>query len=280
MTREEFIRQKTLEAQLRGKFKENAHLLEFLSADQVFKIWKEKVGPTSAEKALTGVKDFEAASNYVPVILDSVLLGKIASDLGISGRIQSKFVQGKQYIIVKGNAGNRSLLKGTRYLANNLKIVNLAITQKGINNSLISGARLTLIIAIPINALKACLEDEAKLAHFIGETASDVVKLGIASMISSITVWILYSNAIAAGASIVATGPFAVAILAGVLAGLGLNYLDETFHITDKLINALAEIPTKLKEVDRKAIRFVNKFNEHLDWQYETGQDVGRGLFY
>lgn len=99
-------------------------------------------------------------------------------------------------------------------------------------------------------------------------------------MISSITVWILYSNAIAAGASIVTTGPFAVAILAGVLAGLGLNYLDETFNITDKLINALAEIPTKLKEADRKAVRFVNKFNEHLDWQYETGQDVGRGLFY
>jgi hypothetical protein len=58
----------------------------------------------------------------------------MVNELGIiDGKVVINKVNGKNYALIKGFAGQRKLLRGTRFLASNPKIVDLAIGQLGRN---------------------------------------------------------------------------------------------------------------------------------------------------
>lgn len=187
------------------------------------------------------------------------------------GKSLLKTVNGKQYVIFKGFAGNRSIFTGTRYLSSHPKIVDMAIGRVGVNRAILSGARLTIFLVVPMNVLNFILSDQQTMSHLIGTTATDLIKVGAASAIA----------AIAASATItlttIAAGPIIVAIVVGVATALALDALDKKFGVTNALIKAIDDTyDSTFGEIKRQ----LHQVEQRLKWQILNGQPVGQGIFY
>ncbi|WP_221793559.1 hypothetical protein [Oceanobacter mangrovi] len=276
VTHAEFLRLENRKAQIKSKLDNNRHQLDILSSEQLIQVWQDKVGPAVAQTVLPALKE---STNYVAPTLDSITLGRVASDLGILGRIQTKMVQGKQYVIIKGLAGRRSLIQGTRYLASNAKMVELALTKEGVNKSIVSGARITIYLVVPLNVVKYILDDEATLGLLVGETATDLVKIGIGAIVSSLAVSGAIAVAASAGVSMFALGPLAIAVIVGLVAGAILNSIDKQYNITDSLVSKLSSISEKLRNIDNNGRNIINKFNEKIEDCHDNFWDYGVQCF-
>ena len=192
-------------------------------------------------------------------------------DLGINAKAVTKNIGGKVFVVFEDLSGNNNIFKDTKYLVSNPKIVDLAIGRIGVNKAIVGGARLTFALYIPINILTTILEDKATLSTFIGTTATDLVKIGISSLVAAVI-----AKGIA-GITTAAGGPFAIAIIVGVATAYKLDQLDSQFGITEKLIAKLDEIS------DSTIGEFARKWWELdaiLEWQAINGQNVGEGVFY
>ena len=171
----------------------------------------------------------------------------------------------------KGYAGVRSIFTSTKYLTSNPKVVDMAIGRVGINNSILSGARLTIFLIVPLNILGFLLNDQQMMTQLIGKTAIDLVKVGVATAIA-----VLVSSAVATATTLV-VGPLVAAIAVGLVANLGLDALDKQFGVTDALVKAIDDA---FNSSVGKVSMEINKVNSHLKWQVINGFSVGRGVFY
>ena len=78
-------------------------------------------------------------------LADIRVANQLIDELGLTGKAVIKEIQGKRYVILKGYPGLREKLTGTRYLASNPKVVDLAIGTKRVSGAMISGARLSIL---------------------------------------------------------------------------------------------------------------------------------------
>ena len=60
-------------------------------------------------------------------LADIRIANQLIEELGLTGKAVIKEIQGKSYVVLKGYPGLREKLTGTRYLASNPKVVDLAI---------------------------------------------------------------------------------------------------------------------------------------------------------
>lgn len=253
---------------IKQKVSQNTQILDIFSTEQLIEAWEKKTGKEISQIAANLARE---GANYVSPTLDSVTALKLLKDIGATGRIKLKNVGNKQYVIFKGLAGNRSIFNGTRYLATNPKVVDMAIGRIGKTKSMLSGARLTIFLIVPLNVLNYLLNDQHTMSYLIGKTATDIAKVGIASALAA-----LVGTSVAAVTTI-AAGPIIAAIAVGVAAGLGLDYLDKQFGITDALVKAMDEAyDSTVGEMGRQ----LNRVERHLKWQMLNGLPVGRGIFY
>lgn len=177
--------------------------------------------------------DANTVTSLVSPAQDLLLARNLINEVGLTGRAITKNVNGKTYVILKGYPGLRQKLTGTRYLASHPKIVDLAIGQRGVNQNLVKGTRLTIYLTIPVNVLQYLVNEETTLAQLIGTTATDLTKIGLATLVGA-------GAGFAAGAvTTVAAGPLIAAVAVGVAAGFTLDYLDGKFGVTIALIAAL-----------------------------------------
>jgi hypothetical protein len=123
---------------------------------------------------------------YVSPILDAGTLALVCNDLGITGRIIPKVIKGRQYIAFSGYPGLRTIFPGTIYSANNRKLITMAIGSLGIQNMVKTGGILTICITVPLTILEAFLQDHATCYDLVGNIASDLIKIGIASVMGAI----------------------------------------------------------------------------------------------
>jgi hypothetical protein len=243
------------------QLKQNRHQLEIVSFDDLVELWRENknIGHSAlpildkAARSWTPLKDLKTAT-------------KIIYDLGLTGKIVTKTVGGKSYIIFKGLPGTRSIFTGTRYLASNPKVIHMAIGRAGVNASLASGAVITLVLVVPINVVRHILDDEATLSSLVGTTASDVVKIGASTFITS-------SLVTSAHLSTFAVAPLAIVLFAGVGIGFTLDSIDHQFGLTAKLIELLENGWEQTNQIFKKMER-------RLLWQQQNGIPLGRGMFY
>lgn len=253
---------------LKSKLTQNSNQFEVCSAGQLVDAWQNITGKEIASLAASGLR---TAANYASATLDSITAKKIINDLGADGRVILKNVGNKQYVIFKGYPGKRSLFRATRYLATNPKVVDLAIGEFGVGKSIISGTRLTFLLVVPLNVLNYLLNDQQTMTELVGKTATDIVKLGIASALSAVA-----ASAVMATTTL-AAGPLIAAIAVGVLTGLALDAIDEKFGITEALVEAMDEaIDSTVGEFSRQ----VQQVKKQLKWQAENGEPVGLGIFY
>lgn len=195
----------------------------------------------------------------------------LISDLGLKGRTVLKTVDGKHYIIFKGYPGTRSIFTSTRYLATNPRVVDMAVGKIGANRAIVSGARLTIFLIVPLNVLNYVLSDQQTMTDLIGTTATNLAKVGIASAVAAA------AATATATLTTIAAGPIVVAIAVGIVTGFGLDALDKKLGVTNALVEALDKAyDSTFGEFGRQ----LNQMERILNWQIMNGAPVGQGIFY
>lgn len=184
-------------------------------------------------------------------LADLRVANQLIDELGLTGKAVIKEIQGKSYVILKGYPGLREKLTGTRYLASNPKVVDLAIGTKRVSGTMISGARLSIFIAVPMTVLQFLISEQSTLLRLVGTIASDLVKIGLSTIIAS-------AAGMAAGAiTTVAAGPIVAAIAFGIATAVTLEYLDRTFGVTNALVNAMEKAKQRtVGELARQIVTF------------------------
>jgi hypothetical protein len=204
----------------------------------------------AAARAIPSLTELDAVSfakrnvsPYISPILDVYTLALVCKDLGLTGRAETKIIKGRQYIIFKGYPGFRTLFPGTRYLADNRKIVQMAVGALGIKHMVKGGALLTICITVPLTILECFLNDQYTMSALIGNVASDLAKVGIGSIMAAIAgLW--------AGAfTTIVAAPILTTIVVGLGVGLGLEWLDTKYKLTDKLVASLEKLGDQITEV-------------------------------
>lgn len=190
-------------------------------------------------------------------------IAEIAKELGIQGEVYTKVTNGKTYLIIKGYAGKRATITGTRYLITNPKVANIAVTPKQLVKGALKSTIICVIAYTAWNAIDAIFNTEdAQLAAFLGTTFSDSLKFAAGAGIGALCGM---AAASAAGVAVLATGPVIIAVLASVAVGAALDHLDDKYGITERLI---AAIDKKLDELYDNAMRGPREFNRQWNqWE-------------
>lgn len=227
----------------RMTIKQNQHEVYILSLEEMDCVIEKGVkGKIIKQKwsQLRGKLEFSA--NYVATGKDIVLFSKLLGDLGFAGtKVYIKYYRGQAHIILKGYPGLRKILNGTKYGVQNAKIIKMGLGKYGAIQAAKGGGILTIVLVSVYRVVDYFLTDSSTLNQLIGTLSTDVVKIGLATGAS-----ILAASSIAASSGVlVAFGPLAVVILVGVGVAMLLEFADEKYGITNKLIAALDEISEK-----------------------------------
>ena len=250
---------------IKAKINENTQSINILSTEQLLNAW-HKVTGQSIQELMTSVR---YVSNFAAAALDSVTAMKVINDLGITGKVVLKTVGAKQYVIFKGYAGVRSIFTATRYLSTNVKVVDMAIGQVGVRNSIISGTRLTIYLIVPMNFINVILSDEQSMSRLIGSTATDLVKLGVAVALAGL----VSASGVAAT---YAVGPLLIAIAVGLLVSVTLDAIDNHFGVTDALIKFIDDsVDNTIGNFSRE----INRVERELKWRIINGLPLGLSGF-
>lgn len=179
---------------------------------------------------------------YVSPVLDGLVLARVTNDLGISGKVLPKVINGRQYIAFSGHPGLRKIFTGTIYNANNVKIVNMAIGKLGMAKSIVKGTVITLFLTIPITIAESLLQDPPNLYALFGSVSSEIIKIGIQALFMGIAGLVLSSLKVYA----LLSGGLVIIIGLGI--GAVLNNIDERYRLTEKLIKVLERLAKEVKQ--------------------------------
>lgn len=227
---------------------QNIHEVMAFDAEAFDKMVKEQdfrqTIPSSIKKSWKKLRIYlEGFANYAANIDDIRTLTLLANEMGAMTLVRVENYSGVLHIILNGNARLRSLLSGIKYRADNIKIVSMGLGVAGAIDAAKKGSILTVILVSAFRVIDYILRDTMTLSMLIGSLASDVAKVMIAYGAT-----ILFLKATGTVLTI-AIGPIAAVIAVGIGAHLLFNYLEDNFHITEKLIiaiNELIEDPSKM----------------------------------
>ena len=194
--------------------------IEFLTPAQVNQDIQERIG-------IDGVSLGAALG-------DAETARKIAKELGIKGEAWIQYYKGRFYAVLKGNQKLRDVLKGTRYKVANPKMVQFAVGAVGRGLNAAKSIKYVAIAYCALEVIEAVLSNEGILTA-VAKLVANVAKVIAASVIGQL---------VAAGVGVLFGGVFlgfAVMAVVAVAAGIALNYVDDKYHLTDKLVAAVNE---------------------------------------
>lgn len=198
--------------------------------------------------AITESDPGQIVVNYGTNIKDVVTASMLINQLGSFSIKATTYVNhnGTELIKISGYPGVRKILNAPVFAAKNPKIVDLGIGKYGFAKAVVEGVRLTFYVAAAYRTIDFILNDERSLAEFIGSLATDVVKIGIVSVVTFVVRSVVVTPLIAFNLVIV--------IGVGFFAAWGLNKLDQKFGVTDKVVEyidaAQQEFAEKAREME------------------------------
>lgn len=174
-------------------------------------------------------------------VRDADTIRRVINELGVTGRGYIKRSGGRIYFILKGRAGLRTTLTGTRYLANNPQVAHMAFTAREAARSV---ARMTKIMVVVYGAFRIAEQllsgDDVDLAAFLGTVTTDLAKFAIASTVAA-------AATVAAGAvTTIVAGPLIIGFIVGLGVTIALDRADRALGITEGLVRILNDILTSL----------------------------------
>ena len=184
------------------------------------------------------------------------LMKKIADDFGSWSNAKVTFTKSKaghDLVVFKGRAGLRKLTKGTRYRVDDARIVEMQIGKPGIRAAAKESARFGVYLVVAIDIADYVLRDKSTLGQLLGNLTIDIPSVMLASAIGAAAGSMLTSSTV--GMAVVgglACGPFLVAFAVGVIAGVALYKVDESFNLHEKLGDLYDKGLAKLAEVWRE----------------------------
>ena len=193
---------------------------------------------------------------------DGSKLKYIIDELGIDGLVKVSVKNGKTYLIIKGYAGKRAVITGTRYLVTHPKVAPMMSTAKQITGNAVKGTSVMLFLYTGYHAIdEIFFQEDPSLSRFLGATISNSLKAA-----ASYAVGALFAMGVAGavGVSTLAAGPVIVAIVTGIAAGAVLDGLDEKYQLTAKLTAAIDSKLNELAEGPREFNRQWNLWEKYL----------------
>jgi len=254
------------------KIAEHQHGGLIASVEQLVAIWEKETGKPAVDGA-AGLAS--KVKGYKDLYNDLAALRTMLKDLGITAEAQFKTgPNGNRYVIFKGYAGLRKYFTGTRYLASNPKIVDMAIGRVGAAKKVLKGAKVTVVFTVAIDIVRYVFEDKRTLSWLVGTIASDLLKVGISTGIG------VAAGAAVATVTTLAAGPLIAVIAAGVLTGWALDALDKELGLTDKLISMLDDVVESIEFKKRQIEYEWYRFDRYIIDSILSGRDPMKGILY
>lgn len=226
--------------ELQQQIQLNKHEIYVVSFEEMDAIIKSspKGGKQSVHSAWNKIKGKVGVGvSYYASFDDTVTMTKLIGDLGgIGAKAYIKNYGGKPHIILKGHAGLRSILTGTKYGIKNPKVVTMGLGKVGAISVAKKGGIISIVLLTVYRVADYFLTDQATLSQLVGTLATDVVKIGIATGAS-----IVAATAIA-GLTTIAVGPILAVVVVGIGISILLEYADNSLGITKRIIAGLDEL--------------------------------------
>lgn len=266
--------------EIKARMKANQHELFVISFEEMDKFIEHSRSPQKRKIKSDWEKykgKVEAGANYTPYAKDTLSLTKIFSDLGVTTfKAYTKNYAGKEHIIFKGFAGQRTFFTGVKYSTTNPKMIAMGLGKVNAIGNAKAGGLLSIVIMSGYRIADYVLRDQATLSQLIGGLATDVVKIGIATGAS---IAFVSGAAALTGLATVAVGPIVAAIVVGVGVTWILNTLDEKYGITEAVISAMDEMQTNLERNIDEAKKDVfdiagEVVGSVIDYSIESGQRI------
>ncbi|MET4910610.1 hypothetical protein [Morganella morganii] len=214
-----------------------AALITVEEAEYVLKNTNTSNPFSSAKDAVFGVGDF--VSNFAGNVYESTRLTRIIHEFGGLGVKAKEYVgkNGNVYIRLSGRPGVRAFLNGTKYLADNAKILFMGIGTQGQNDVSIKATRFSIVYSLAYRAVELIFKDEYTLTNFFVNVTMDMAKLAISMKVGGLVVGYFVTAGYLASGSVIAIslGIFVV----GIAVSLILYEIDDYFGISESIIREL-----------------------------------------
>ncbi|MFE8073510.1 hypothetical protein QQM79_20875 [Marinobacteraceae bacterium S3BR75-40.1] len=203
--------------------------------------------------------------SFLPVFFDARTLAVLTREMHKGGHILSKYrvntYGGRSYVVLQGYAGLRSQLTGTRYLANNPKILHLGIGKLGALNAIKSGVGIAVIFSVAFHSIEQFMNDKATWHDFVAGVSVDVASATAGAAIAWGTV-----AAVVGGTAMAAIGPIALVVVVGTGLTAVLNAVSAHYSISERLARLLRESEQRMlqhtREIKREFRRGLNYADE------------------
>ncbi len=153
---------------------------------------------------------------------------KVGRDVGIMGKMYTKTVEGKKYIIFKGRPGLRKIFTGTRYSVNNTKILSFGIGIGALAKSAIRGTVVGIVLINSFHVAKFFLEGDSSWQELVGTLIAESIKSALAAAAGLIVGGVLAATGLVAI-------PLAASVLAAWVVGDLLDSIDDRQKITEAI---------------------------------------------
>ncbi|ALG52889.1 hypothetical protein CGJ25_19660 [Vibrio parahaemolyticus] len=212
--------------------------------------------PSHEQIRWNNLKDkLEFVANYYATADDLAYLGRVAIALsGSAAPIAVERYGGFNHIVIKGTP---SLQRKVMALSGKLSppmVVSFAIGKEKALQTIKQGAIVTVIFVTSYRITEYFFKDSNKrvLAKLFGVIASDIIKVGLAALITSITLKTMISvGVIAAGGS----AALFVVVFVGVVASFATSKIDEEYNLTERF--------------QKKIVSFLSQKEERDKWEME-----------
>lgn len=185
------------------------------------------------------------ASQYGTATIDSVTLGKLATEMVRSGSILNTYrvvyQKGRPYVVFKGNAGLRRIFTGTRYGAENPKLIAMGVGKTALKAGAKSGFMIGMAFSVTFDLETWMTTDQETIPQLLGHISADLLKNAL-----STGAGLAVGLALADGAAI-AVAPLALSIFVGVAVGFWLGDLDQEYRITKRHSAGIAEFASRIE---------------------------------
>ncbi|MGJ3353832.1 hypothetical protein [Providencia sp. Je.9.19] len=144
---------------------------------------------------------------------------------------------GNVYIRLSGHAGIRTFLDGTRYLANNPRILYMGVGTQGVNNVSVGAARFSIVFSAAYRVVELIFRDEYTLVNFFVNITMDMAKLAVGAQITTAVTGGLVTAALTGGTSVILV-TLGVFFIGFAIVGI-LYWLDSELGISESIIRDL-----------------------------------------
>ncbi|MGY5450342.1 hypothetical protein ACVFI8_05280 [Agarivorans sp. MS3-6] len=241
--------------------------LYILHGPELFSLWVAKqksqgFAQSAISQKLEGLGLPELAQNVLVTslslvnqfggqVIDVKTMGILALDMHRGGSILGKYEitqkGAKSYISFKGNHKLRTVIKGTRYLSTNTKMLTLGIGQQGLKASARGGVLITVVFSVSHHTLELVLKKDYLITNWVVDVATDITIASVAAVFGYAAGTLAVSSI-----SIVVIPILAGALVAFVIQG-GLNEVESYYDVKEKLVKALNDSAKQSfeKDIDR-----------------------------